>query len=110
VPYKKNKRAQMSNWEIRDLTFQQIQYAAGDAWLSYSILMALDALKKQQPTHKSSHGAGKGGQYNRDHPQVIPIPKNVVPASGTSHVVDSPSVQVLAKEVMEEVASSRVAA
>jgi hypothetical protein len=109
VPYKKNKRAQMSNWEIRDLTFQQIQYAAGDAWLSYSILMALDALKKQHPTHKSSHGAGKGGQYNRDHPQVIPIPKNVVPASGTSHVVDSPSIQVLVKEVMEEVASSCVA-
>lgn len=41
VPYKKNKRATMSNWEIRDLTHAQIQYAAADAWLSYSILMAL---------------------------------------------------------------------
>ena len=41
VPYKKNKRATMSNWEIRDLTYAQIQYAAADAWLSYSILMAL---------------------------------------------------------------------
>lgn len=111
VPYKKNKRAQMSNWEIRDLTFQQIQYAAGDAWLSYSILMALDALKKATTNgQKFSPGAGKGGQYNRDHPQVIPGPKNVVPASGTSHVVDSPCIQVLVKEVLEEVASSRVAA
>lgn len=41
VPYKKNKRATMSNWEIRDLTYAQIQYAAADAWLSYSILMTL---------------------------------------------------------------------
>ncbi|KAG0575457.1 hypothetical protein KC19_5G005100 [Ceratodon purpureus] len=41
VPYKKNKRATMSNWEIRDLTYAQIQYAAADAWLSYTILMAL---------------------------------------------------------------------
>lgn len=41
VPYKKNKRATMSNWEIRDLTHAQIQYAAADAWLSFSILMAL---------------------------------------------------------------------
>ena len=41
VSYKKNKRATMSNWEIRDLTYAQIQYAAADAWLSYSILMAL---------------------------------------------------------------------
>lgn len=41
MPYKKNKRATMSNWEIRDLTHAQIQYAAADAWLSYSIMMAL---------------------------------------------------------------------
>ncbi len=41
---------------------------------------------------------------------MIPVPKNVVPASVTSHVVDSPCIQGLVKEVMEEVASSRVAA
>lgn len=31
----------MSNWENRELTYAQIQYAAADAWLSYSILVAL---------------------------------------------------------------------
>lgn len=41
VQYKKNKRTTMSNWENRELTYAQIQYAAADAWLSYSILVAL---------------------------------------------------------------------
>lgn len=49
VAYKKNKRATMSNWEIRDLTHAQIQYAAADAWLSYSILMALLNYKESPP-------------------------------------------------------------
>lgn len=47
--HKKDRRATMSNWEIRDLTFQQIQYAATDAWLSYHLLMALCALKENPP-------------------------------------------------------------
>jgi hypothetical protein len=36
----------MSNWETRELTLQQIQYAATDAWLSYTILITL----LEQPT------------------------------------------------------------
>lgn len=52
-PHKKNRKATMSNWEIRDLTFQQIQYAAADAWLSYSILMSLLALKDESPAQQA---------------------------------------------------------
>ena len=48
--HKKNRRATMSNWEIRDLTFQQIQYAAADAWLSYHLLMALNTLTENPPS------------------------------------------------------------
>jgi hypothetical protein len=45
-PHKKDKKATMSNWETRELTLQQIQYAAIDAWLSYTILITL----LEQPT------------------------------------------------------------
>lgn len=58
VAYKKNKRATMSNWEIRDLTHAQIQYAAADAWLSYSILMALLNYKEPPPQTVNSEATG----------------------------------------------------
>lgn len=50
VPYEKNKRVTMSNWENRDLTYAQIHYAAADAWLSYSIMMALLNYKEMPPS------------------------------------------------------------
>jgi hypothetical protein len=57
--YKKNKRATMSNWEIRDLTHAQIQYAAADAWLSYSILMALLNYKEPPPQTVTSEATSE---------------------------------------------------
>ncbi|CAM6040863.1 unnamed protein product [Sphagnum compactum] len=53
-PHKKDKKATMSNWETRELTLQQIQYAAADAWLSYTILIALLAIKEQPTIHRVS--------------------------------------------------------
>ena len=51
--FMKDRRATMSNWAIHDLAFEQIQYAAADAWLSYHLLMALYRLSLRPMPHES---------------------------------------------------------
>ncbi|KAL3702198.1 hypothetical protein R1sor_020220 [Riccia sorocarpa] len=56
IPFKKSKRITTSNWAVQGLSYNQIVYAASDAWIAYSMLTALESKQRNQ-TSTSIAGA-----------------------------------------------------
>ncbi|KAL2649731.1 hypothetical protein R1flu_017859 [Riccia fluitans] len=55
MPFKKSKKITTSNWAVQGLSYNQIVYAATDAWVAYTMLTALEA-KEQEQSSTSSEG------------------------------------------------------
>ncbi|KAG6542182.1 hypothetical protein Mapa_016415 [Marchantia paleacea] len=47
IPYKKNRKVTMSNWAVQGLSYDQISYAATDAWIAFSLLTTLEARQQE---------------------------------------------------------------